>query len=666
MSSNLFNIGLSGLNAAQWGLTTTGQNISNQATAGYSVERPVYSETSGQYTGSGYLPQGVSTTTVQRQYSQYLTSELNTAQSQSGSLTSYYTMIAQLNNAVGSPTTGISSAITSYFTGLQNVANSASDQAMRQTAMSSAQSLADQINAAGDQYDQLRQSVNTQLTNTVAQVNTYSAQIAQLNTQIAAASSSGQPPNQLLDQRDLAVSNLSQLVGVQVVQGSSGYSVFMGNGQPLVVSDKSFNLTTMTSPSDPTELAVAYAGLAGQNPAPTPQAIPDSTDVGGQLGGLMTFRSQSLDPAEAQLGAIATSFASQVNAQNALGIDLSGNAGGALFTVGSPTVYTNPKNTGGASLGVSFANSAQPTTSDYTLAFDGTNYTLTDKATGSIVGQATSLTNPIGGLQFTLTGSMAAGDSFTVEPTRAALNNFALTTTSGSAIAASSPVLATAGTSNAGSATITQGTVTAGYSLPSSTTTLTYSSTAGGQLTGFPPYSVVTVAGTPATTYTINAAGTTPVPYSAAAGATLTINGGATVPAGGAMNGVTVTISGAPSNGDTFAIATNTGGGQDGRNAQAMSNLVTAKQLNGGSVTLTDAYANYVNNIGNQTNQVQTANTAQSSLVTQITTAQQAVSGVNINEEAANLLQYQQLYQANSKVIQTADTLFQTILGIFQ
>ena len=113
MSSNLFSIGFSGLNAAQWGLTTTGQNISNQATPGYSVERPVYSESSGQYTGSGYLGSGVSTTTIQRQYSQYLTTELNNAQSQSGSLNTYYNLIAQLNNMVGNPTSGISSAITS-------------------------------------------------------------------------------------------------------------------------------------------------------------------------------------------------------------------------------------------------------------------------------------------------------------------------------------------------------------------------------------------------------------------------------------------------------------------------------------------------------------------------------------------------------------------------
>jgi flagellar hook-associated protein 1 FlgK len=657
MSSNLFSIGLSGLNAAQWGLTTTGQNISNQATPGYSVERPVYSESSGQYTGSGYLGSGVSTTTIQRQYSQYLTTELNNAQSQSGSLNTYYNLIAQLNNMVGNPTSGISSAITSYFTGMQNVANDASNPAMRQSAISSAQSLADQINAAGDQYDQLRTSVNTQIGDTVKQINTYSAQIAQLNSQIQSLSAQGQPPNQLLDQRDLAVSNLSQLVGVQVVQGDSGYSVFMGNGQPLVVADKSFNLTTVTSPSDPTETAVAYAGLASQAGTTTPQILPDSAQLGGQIGGLMTFRSQTLDPAEAQLGAIATSFAAQVNAQNSLGIDLNGNKGGALFTVGNPTIFANLKNTGGATLGASLSNPSQPVSGDYTLSYDGSNYTLTNRDTGQVVGQAANLTSPIGGMQFSLTGTMNAGDSFTVEPTRGALNGFGLTTSDGAAIAASSPVLVSKGTSNTGTSSVTQGTVSSGYTLPSTTTTLTYDSTTG-SISGFPVGSTVTIGGTPPTSYNITAA-TPNVPYNPAMGASMTITGST-------INNVSLQITGTPANGDTFTIAPNPAGGKDGRNAQSISNLVTTKSMGNGTLTLTDSYANYVNDIGNQTNQIQASSKSQTALVTQITTSQQAISGVNINEEAANLLQYQQLYQANSKVIQTAQTLFQTILGIFQ
>ncbi|MBW0448842.1 flagellar hook-associated protein FlgK [bacterium M00.F.Ca.ET.228.01.1.1] len=656
--SNLINLGLSGLNAAQWGLTTTGQNISNASTPGYTIETPVYAESGGQYTGSGYLPQGVSTVTVTRQYSQYLTTQLNDAQSSSSSLATYNSLISQLNNLIGSPTAGIASAITSYFTGMQNVSNNASSLATRQTAMSGAQTLANQINAAGQQYDALRQSVNTQLNNTVSQINSYTQQIAQLNGQINAASTQGQPPNQLLDQRDLAVSNLSQLIGVQVVNSNGAYSVFMSNGQPLVSGGNSFNLGTAPSTGDSSELSVQYLGQAGANPAAAPQDLPDSKIEGGTLGGLVAFRSQTLDPAEAQLGAIAVSFASQVNAQNALGITLAGVQGGALFSVGGPTVYANTQNTGNASLSVSFADATQPTTGDYTLAYNGSSYTLTDNSTGKVVGSASNLSQPINGLNFSTTGTMNAGDSFTVEPTRGALNSFATATTDAAAIAAASPVLGAAASTNTGTGAISSGTVTAGYTMPSSTTTLTYNGTG---LTGFPVGSTVTVAGSPATTYPITSA-TTVVPYSSSTGATLTINN----TTAGQMNNVSVTISGVPAAGDKFTIGPNTGANNDGRNALALSNLSTAKSMNGGTVTLTGAYANYVNDVGNQTNQIQTSSKAQASLVTQITTAQQSVSGVNINEEAANLLQYQQLYQANSKVIQTAQTLFQTLLGIFQ
>ncbi|MDS0862180.1 flagellar hook-associated protein FlgK [Burkholderia pseudomultivorans] len=658
MSNTLMNLGVSGLNAALWGLTTTGQNISNAATPGYSVERPVYAEASGQYTSSGYMPQGVNTVTVQRQYSQYLSDQLNTAQTQGGALSTWYSLVAQLNNYVGSPTAGISTAITNYFTGLQNVANNAADTSVRQTAMSNAQTLADQITAAGQQYDALRQSVNTQLTSTVSQINAYTAQIAQLNQQIAAASSQGQPPNQLMDQRDLAVSNLSGLAGVQVVRNSDGYSVFLAGGQPLVVADKSYQLAAVTSPSDPSELTVVSQGIAGANPPGQNQYLSDASLSGGTLGGLLAFRSQTLDPAQAQLGAIATSFAAQVNAQNALGIDLSGNVGGKLFAVGTPTVYANQQNKGDAALSVSFTDASQPTTGDYTLSYDGTQYTLTDRASGSVVGTSKSMPASIGGLDFSFSsGAMSAGDQFTVLPTRGALDGFGLATSNGSAIAAASPVVSSAVSTNAGTATITQGAVSAGYQAPS--TTLTYDA-ASKSLSGFPAGTTVTIAGTPPQQVTITDP-STPVPYDPSVGATLTMSG--TAP--GAINGVTVSLSGAPADGDQFKIGPYSGGTNDGTNALALSKLVSAKSFGNGTVTLTGAYASYVNNIGNAASQLKSSSAAQTALVGQITASQQSVSGVNQNEEAANLMQYQQLYQANAKVIQTAATLFQTVLGLF-
>ncbi|NRO95489.1 flagellar hook-associated protein FlgK [Paraburkholderia sp. NMBU_R16] len=644
MSNNIFSIGLSGLAAAQWGLTTTSNNISNASTTGYTVENPVYAEASGQYTGAGYMGGGVSSVTVARNYSQYLSTELNNAQSTSSALTTNYSMASQLNNLIGSPTAGISTAITAYFTGLQNVANDPSSLATRQGAMSAAQTLASQITATGAQYDQLRQTVNQQLTTTVNQINGYSKQIADLNAQIANASGQGQPPNQLLDQRDQAVADLSKAVGVSVVQGANGYSVFLSSGQPLVVSNQSFDLGTKVSSGDPSELDVTYNGLAGTTPTTT-QYLSNSVLSGGTVGGLLTFRSQTLDPAQAQLGAVATSFVNQVNSQNALGLDLSANVGGNLFSVAAPTVYSNLQNTGTSTLSVAFANGAQPTAGDYTLSYNGTTYTLTDNASGSTIGTTTALgagSVTIGGLALTLSGTMNSGDSFTIQPTRGALNSFALATSNTSAIAAASPVLVSTSTTNTGTGTVTQGTVSAGYTLPATPLTLTYNS-ATNTLDGWPVGASVSVNGAAATTGTS-------FPY--AAGNTYT------------YNGMTFTMSGAPANGDTLTIAKNTGTA-DGRNALAMSKLVSTTTLGNGTATLTGAYANYVNNVGNAAAQLKSSNTAQTALVSQITAAQQSVSGVNLDEEAANLLKYQQLYQANSKVIQSAESMFQTLMGIF-
>lgn len=671
--SNIFSIGLSGLQAAQIGIATAGENISNSSTAGYNVESAVYSEANGQATSSGYIGGGVNTATVQRAYSQYITTALNNAQSTNGSLTASYTLATQLSNLVGSPTSGIASSITSFFSGLQDVSNSPDSSSVRQTALSDAQTLADQINSAGAQYDSLRQSVNTQLTNAVSQINTYSQQIAQLNTQIATASAGGQQPNQLLDQRDQAVSNLSQLVGVQVVQNSSGYSVFLGNGQPLVVSGQNYNLTTQASSSNPSELTVAWQGLPGSTTAA--QSLSSAALTGGTVGGLVSFVQNTLDPAESQLGAIATSFAAQVNSQNSLGLTLSGSAGSNLFTVGAPVVTGNRNNTGTATVAATLTNAVSPPTDNYTLSYSsasGGTWTLTDSTTNTVVGTTNtqpSATSPFAaaGLSITSSGTMNDGDSYAIQPTAGALDSFAVATSDPSAIAASAPVLVSAATANAGTASVTQGTVSAGYTVSSTPTTLTYTaatSGTGGTLSGFPPNSTVsvTVPGSSSPqSYTIDAAGDTPVDYDPSTGATFTITSSTT----GDTNNVSFTMTGTPSTGDTFTIGQNTSGTQDGRNALALANLTSGTSFTD-SQTLTNAYSNYVNAIGNTASQLQASSTSQTSLVTQLTSQQQSVQGVNLDEEAANLLQYQQLYQANSKVIQTAASLFQTLIGIFQ
>jgi len=683
MSTNIFSIGLSGLQAAQIGISVTGENISNSTTAGYTVESPVYAESQGQNMGSGYLGGGVTTATVQRAYSQYLTTALNNAQSTNSSYTASYQFATQLANLVGSPTAGISSSISAFFSGLQNVSNTPGSTAVRQTALSDAQTLADQINSAGAQYDAMRQSVNTQLSSTVTQVNTYAQQIAKLNTQIQSASSTGQAPNQLLDERDQAVANLQQVIGVQVVHGSDGYSVFLGSGQPLVVSGQSYSLTTQSTGTSNGELTVAWAG--GQGSTAAPQPLGSAALQGGTIGGLVSFVQQTLDPAEAQLGAIATSFAAQVNGQNALGLTQGGVAGQDLFSVNPTLVTGSPNNTGTGGVAVTLTNPLQPPTDTYSLSYSsaaGGTYTLTDTTTNSVVGTTTTAPTsaapwtPAGtGLSIAITtGTPSNGDSYTIQPTANALNSFAVAATQASDIAAASPVLVSAGTSNAGTGSITQGTITAGYVVPSTPLQASYDS-ATGQLTGFADGTVITysVPGSTATTsVTINSAGTPPVtgvPYNPTTGDSYTIADPTVTTANPAgtlgINNVSFTLTGAPSNGDTFTIASNASGvQQDGRNALALANLTSGTQFSG-SATLTAAYASYVNSIGNTATQLQASSTSQQSLVTQLTANQQSVQGVNLDEEAASLLQYQQLYQANSKVIQTAASLFQTLIGIF-
>ncbi|SAL02120.1 flagellar hook-associated protein FlgK [Caballeronia ptereochthonis] len=646
MSNNIFGIGLSGLNAAQWGLTTTGQNISNAATPGYTLEKVQYQESSGQFTGSGYLGSGVQAVTVTRQYSQYLTTQVNNTQASSSAASTYYSLISQLNNLVGDPTQGIAQGITNYFSGLQSVANSASSTSARQSLMSSAQTLADQINSAGAQYDQLRQSVNTQLTSAVSQINSYAQQIADLNKQINIASAGGQQPNQLLDQRDQLVTNLSSMIGVQVVPQDGNYNVFIGNGQPLVVGNTQYGLQAVPSSSDPSELTVAFQSRDGSTQTPaTTQYIDNSALTGGVVGGLIDFRTQTLDPAQAQLGAVATSFATQLNDQNKLGLDLNGVQGGDLFATSNPTILANARNKSTGTLTASIADGTQPPANDFTVSYDGSQYTVTDPASGQklgtidpAVGNAT-----INGLNIDVSGltDVQKGDSFTIQPTRGALDAFRLTTSNGAAIAAASPAVTSAASTNTGTASISSATVSSGYSMTSDIQ-LTYNASAGGFTSNVP----VTVGGT-------NYAVGTTIPYSASTGMTIV------------SNGVSATVSGTPKDSDVFSIAQNKGGTSDGSNALAMSNLVSSKSLNGGTDTLTSSYANYVNTIGNQTNQLKATSSAQTALLSQATTAQQSVQGVNLNEEAANLIQYQQLYQANSKVIQTAATLFQSLLGMF-
>jgi len=660
MSNSMFFTGLSGLNAAQAALVTTGHNTANVNTAGYSRQSAQIASAGGiNAPGVGFFGSGAKVTDVARSYDQYLTSQLNQAQSTNQSLTTYYTQISQIDNLLANQTAGVAPQMQQLFTHVQAVVNAPADPAARQQLIGSSQALANQFRSMDQYLTGLNANVNDQVAGSVDQINTYAEQIASLNKQVAMFSNptGAQTPNDLLDQRDQLVNDLGKIVGTKlVVQDGGQYNVFIGNGQTLVLGDKPTRLAAIDSASDPTRSTIATVNAAGK-----PIEMQESVISGGSLGGLLQFRSETLTTAQNSLGRIAIVLADSFNAQQKLGVDLNGVLGTDFFSQVTPGVLSNSKNTGNLAFTPSFADSSQLTTSDYRLDVTaGPAYKLTRLSdnqdiplTPGFPGAAPANTTSFDGVTLTLgSGVGAAGDSFLIQPTRTGARDLSVLISDPAKVAAASPVVTDNTFGNAGSASVSAATVDANYlDTPlAAKVTLTYDG-ALNRLSGFPAGAAVTVTlanGAPASgsPYAASAA----VPYSA----------GSTV----SFDGITLKFSGAPADGDTFTIAANTSGVSDGRNALLMGALQNKKIMGNGTASFNDAYGQLVSTVGNKARQLQIANTAQTSLTAQIRASQQSVSGVNQDEETANLLMFQQMYQANAKVIQTASTMFDAVLGI--
>lgn len=628
---SLFNIGLSGLNTAQNALTTIGHNVSNAATAGYTRQNTIIASSGGQYTSQGFFGQGSTTTTVMRVYDEFLTGQLRAAETSSAHLSTYSEQIKQIDSLLADQKGGIAPLMQKFFAAVQGVADKPGDTAVRQNMLNAAQSLAGQLRSAASYFQNQQEGINSEIQSSVAQVNAFTKEIASLNSEIAkaTAASGGQPPNDLLDQRDEMVAQLNKIVGVKVVaQDGGSYNVFVGNGQPLVVGASSYDLKAVQSAADPSRMGIAYTLPDG-----TAIEMDDALFSGGSIGGLMQFRSETLDAAQNAIGRLSLAIGQTFNAQHRLGMDLKGQIGGDMFAMGSPTVIGNSRNNGTGTVAATVADATALTTSDYTVTYDGTSYSLVRMSDNEVVATGAGPTFTADGLSITVGGTMAAGDTFQIQPTRNVAGSFDLAITDPAKVAAASPVLAESGASNIGSGTAKVSNVAQGFSVPASKIVATFNGTeytfadANGPL--LPPPSPV-FNGT-AQEYTIN--------------------------------GVTVSFDGAPRAGDTFTIGSNVGGSSDNGNALVLAKLQTTKTINGVS-SFNDAYAQLVNDIGSRTKSIDIASTSQNSITTQVRTAQQSVSGVNMDEETVNLLRFQQLYQASAQVIQTASSLFDAIINI--
>ncbi|TRW48811.1 flagellar hook-associated protein FlgK [Aliidiomarina halalkaliphila] len=531
----IFNIGVSGLNAAQSALNATSNNISNVYTPGYNRELIILNESS---TG------GVKVTDVQRQFNSFISERLNTASGSLSSLTTYKNQISQIDNLLADPEAGLAPLIQKFFGSLGDLAGAPAEPAAREGVLGNASSMAAQFQSFDGYLHDMQRSVNGQLINDVAHVNNLASQIAALNKEIAMSkAATGTLPNALLNQRDYLVGELSKSVEVKVnVQDGGAYNVSIGNGQPLVAGDRTFQLEAVASAADPERIVVGYRDSSGNL-----IEFGESTFRSGSIGGLLSFRKESLDKAQAQLGQIALTMAQTFNEQHRQGIDLAGEPGENFFSVGSPLSYSNTRNTGDGIMTVEVTDARQLLATGYDVSFNGTEYFAVRRDNGERVDvtfDAAENTLSFGGMEVTITGTPEAGDRFRVNPVQRGAQDFQVM---------------------------------------------------------------------------INDIGKIAAAQSADDG--------------------------------------------DNRNALALQGMQSMR-LVGNNASFSQAYGAMISDSGNRAAVVNANLAAQQGLTDQLKAMQQSESGVNLDEEAANLIKYQQFYQANAKVIEAGMTILETILSL--
>ncbi|MDR1423784.1 MAG: flagellar hook-associated protein FlgK [Azoarcus sp.] len=652
--AGLLNIGLTGVNAALGQLVTTGHNIANVDTAGYHRQQVTQASQMPYFSGVGFFGNGTKITSVTRAYDQFLENQVLSAGTHKSQYATYSAQISQIDNLLADVTAGLSPVLDEFFAGVQEVAANPTNTPARQALISSAQALVGRFHSLDTRLQEIRDGVEYDIRATVEQINTYTSAIAELNQRIvvAQAAGPGKPVNDLLDQRWQLVSELNDLIQVTTkVQSDGTMSIYFGSGQSLVQGNQATRLGVIAGDPDPRSYDVAtMPALAGG----TPTRLPERLMTGGQLAGLLEFRRESLDTTQNRLGMIAVSIASAFNNQHELGVDLEGALGQEFFHLSMPEVIP----TGAATVTFDFntdplsddiGNLGLLSDADYRLEFDGTNYRVINLSSGADSGWQPASVIDFEGLSVDVSASsLTANQSALIQPTRNMARDISLALFDPRQVAAGCPVISNVPTTNTGNGTIadivmSDVTGAAVPPAPAWDASLTYSTgtlTVGG---GFTP---ATLAFDPATE---------------SAGKTFTLTG----PGGFEF---TFTFSGTPQNGDTFDIVPTDKGVADSRNANLLGALQTRKILfasNGeGTTTINSAYSQLVNKVGNKAHEVQTNELMQMTLYAQAAEARDALSAVNLDEEAANLIRYQQAYQASGQVMSIAQRLFDEIINI--
>ena len=678
--ADLLSIGLSGLRTTQNALTTTGHNIANVNTAGYSRQEAIQQTNIAQFNGSGYIGSGSQTVDVRRLASDFLTSQERTANSQNSELQSFKAQISQLDGLLSNSTTGITPAMQKFFATLQTASQDPSSIPAREAVLAQAQGLAKSFNTLYDQIDKQNGQINDQLSALTGQINALAKTVGSLNDAIARSKAAGAAPNDLIDAREQAIKQLSGMVGLQVVSQDDGaLNLFVGTGQPLVVGNSVSTMTAKPGADDPSRFQVVLTSGA------TEQNISNQIK-GGEMGGLLSYRDTALDRAYNSLGQLSLTLADTVNKQLGQGLDLSGNAGSALFGNINDTlsiglrVMGRSTNTGSANATLSITDTSKLNPSDYRLDFNGTGFTarrVSDNAALTVNQSGTdpvtlTLTDANGNdqgfkVQFTAAelAKAKAGDVFSLQPTRRGASQLKVDLAQASQLGFAGTAKASTTTNNRGTGAITQ---------PSLTTTVSPVNTADfGRLFGTNGLKLSYDATSKTLTGTLPTGATlsyvSPTTGSLTSGQTNTVRLQYTDPTTNNSYSYEFNISGVPQSGDSFTLSTNSGAVSDNRNALSLVALQTKNTMGGYGTTGTtysNAYGGLVERVGTLTAQVRVDSAASETVLKQSQDNRDSLSAVNLDEEAAKLVQFQQYYGASAQVIKIAQSLFDTLIGAFR
>lgn len=647
------NVGISSLIANQQALTTTGHNIANANSAGYSRQTVATSALIGQNTGAGYVGKGVQVATVMRHYNELLNRQSNAANATSSADATRYQSLMQMQDVYSGGDASLGAAINSMMNAFADVEAAPADGTARNVVLTRMSELTSRFRAASASLQEQDYATKQQLTNNVAQVNSLASQVATLNSQIARALASGHQPNDLLDARDQAIREINQYVQTSQVDADDGsVSLFVGGSQPLVLGSSTGQLSVAETTEYPGsgKLSLYFSHPNGEQVELFPTMV-----GGGAIAGLLKFNNDDLVSGRNLLGRLALSIGTELNNQNKLGLTLSGSYGTDLFKLTNQTMGWS--NITGYDAGnaanratADVTNSKNLVASDYKILFNNTGTAqlvrMSDgKVTDLTVDPVTGISVEVDGLQFnvpaTVTAAAAKGQSILFQPFNKAADEIQPLVHTPGDLAVSNAVTAEISSENKGTLQLTRLNM---QTLPA-------------PAQGEPVR--ITFDGAGNFSYsTFDAATNTWSPASAAqpftAGQPITVDGWSITLTGTPQANDTVTVSNALDLGDGYKL--NAG------NASAFLSLRDAVIFDGGT-TLSDGFSAAMAVVGTRTQSAKYAAELSETVATNLDADRTSVSGVNRDEEAARLLQYQQAYQASAKIIQTAQTLFDSVLS---